>query len=245
MVQEQAPSIKFTLLYIAVTGGSNIDAYAPRFARTYLEHPPGYPHKLVVVINGGALTERRAAYFKGTHCQFWEHENHGGWDVGAYVDYAQTVADKDEILVCLGESIYFHRAGWLQRIAESYSEYGSGMYGFFSSHMVRAHLNTTGFSTDARLLAQYHRILNHGARYEFEHGHKAYWKRIAAGGHTAALVTFDNIWFQGEWRDGQNIMHRGDQSNLLAFCNHTEKWANADPNTKKMWSTQSDSVFRV
>jgi hypothetical protein len=245
MVKENPPSLKVTVLYVAVTNGGNIDAYAPRFARTYIEHPGGYPHKLVVICNGGKLTPRREAFFNGTGCEFWEHENHAGFDIGAYIDYARTVADKDAFLVCLGESVHFGCAGWLKRLADAREEYGEGMYGPFSSHMVRAHLNTSGFATDARLLAQHRPVTDNAARYEFEHGANCYWKRLQAGNHTAALVTWDGVWFAGEWRQPANIMHRGDQSNLIMGCNHSERWATADAGTKKLWSSQSDRIFRV
>ena len=244
LINSPAP-LKITVLYIAVTNGGNIDAYAPQFARTYLEHPADFPHKLIVVCNGGTLTDRRKEFFKGTGCLFWERESNSGWDVGAYLEWAKRHAEPDEIILCLGESVHFHRRGWLQRIAQSRLEYGTGMYGLFSSHMVRAHLNTTGFAADARLLAKYPDVFVGDQRYLFEHGYECFWKRISAGGHTAALVTWDGIYFPGEWRDPANIMHRGNQGNLLAWCNHTERWATADPGTKALWSQQSDSVFKL
>jgi hypothetical protein len=243
LLQSEIPCPEIIVAYISVTIGQNIDAYAPRFARTYKEFPPDFDHRLVIVCNGGTLNSRRRDYFKGINCEFLERKNDEGKDISAYQQVASE--NLDSAICCFGESIYFHRRGWLLRLAQARAEYGVGMYGIFSSHYVRAHLNTTGFLTDSRLLARHKPVLNNEARYAFEHSHQCFWKRVAAGGGTAALVTWDNIWFQGEWRCGNNIMHRGDQSNCLAWCNHTSRWENADPNTKTQWTHQSDSPFRV
>jgi hypothetical protein len=231
------------IAYIAVTDGGNIDSYAPRFVRTIKEHPPGVDCRIVIVCNGGPLSDRRRAYFDGLKCEFLERPNDFGWDISAYQHVARL--NPDAFLCCFGESVHFHRRNWLLRMAVSRSEYGSGMYGFLATHDVRAHLNTTAFCSDARLLIKYPTVLNHESRYAFEHSYQSFWKRINAGGHTAAFVTFDGIWFPGEWRDPQNILHRGDQSNLLVWCNHVERYAHADPNTKQAWSARADSVFRL
>ncbi len=67
--------------------------------------------------------------------------NDAGWDIAAFQDVAgQTDC---EMLVCLGESVYFHRPGWLKRMVEAWKVHGPGMYGFWASYLVRAHLNTT------------------------------------------------------------------------------------------------------
>lgn len=242
-VVDQTSCPPIVVCYIAVTDGAYIDAYAPRFARTYQEFPADFPHRLVIVCNGGRLTDRRRAFFDGLKCDFLERPNDAGWDISGFQHVA--ALNQNSLICCFGESVYFHRTGWLRRLAKARSEFGPGMYGVFSSHNVRAHLNTTGFMADARLIEKYPAVLNHGARYEFEHGHQCFWKRIHAGGHTAALVTWNGYWFPGEWRDPENIMHRGDQSNLLAWCNHTERWATADPATRSAWSAQSNSVFRL
>lgn len=240
-------SLKITVVYIAVTNGSMIDTYAPRFVKTYLDHPAEYPHRLLVVCNGGKLAPHRAAYFAGVDCDFLERENDPGYDISAYQEVAGRflIESSADFLVCFGESVFFHRAGWLKRWADARSEYGPGIFGAFSSHFVRAHLNTTCFGTDPRLLAKYPQVRTNPERYAFEHGQNCYWKRLVAGKNQAALVTFDGVYFQGEWRRPNNIMHRGNQSNLLVQANHSEKWATADPVTKQLWQTQSDSPFRL
>lgn len=239
--------LRIVVAYICVTDGGLTEAYSPRFARTYLENPAGVEHKLVVVCNGGPLPPRKKAFFDGLDCEFFERPNDAGKDMSAYQDLASKCVTENsaDFLVCLGESVHFHRPNWLKRWAEARMEYGSGIFGAFSSHMVRAHLNTTCFGIDARLLTKYPKIITNGDRYAAEHGNHAVWKRLIAGKNTAALVTFDGVYFQGEWRRPDNILHRGDQSNLLVHANHSERWANADPATKALWTSQSDSPYKI
>lgn len=237
------PDVTVDVCYIAVTNSVSIEGYAQRFVQTYLDHPAGYNHKLTIICNGGRLNPRRREYFKRVQCDFFERENDAGFDISAYQDFA--ARSRANFMVCFGESVHFHRAGWLDRIVSARMEYGPGMYGCFSSHMVRAHLNTTGFGVDPRFLVKYPRVVNNPQRYEFEHGQNCFWKRLVAGDHIAAFVTFDGVWFQGEWRYPDNILHRGDQSNLLAWANHSERYTQANQATRELWTKQSDSKFRL
>jgi len=52
----------------------------------------------------------------------------------------------------LGESVYFHREGWLKRLADAWAKFGPGMYGPFGSNLLRPHLQTTAFCTSPALL---------------------------------------------------------------------------------------------
>lgn len=240
-------ALRVVVAYTCVTEGSLTESYSPRFARTYLEHPAGADHKLVIVCNGGSLPPRKKAFFDGLDCEFFDRPNDEGKDLSGYQDLAQrlVIDNEADFLVCFGESIYFHRQDWMSRLVNARLEHGPGMYGCFSSHMVRAHLNTTGFGIDARLLTKYPPIRTNGERYAAEHGQHCLWKRLVAGKNTACLVTFQGVYFQGEWRRGEEIMHRGNQGNCLAWCNHTEKFSTADLATKALWTAQSDSPYRL
>lgn len=239
--------LRVVVAYICVTDGNLTDAYSPRFVRTYQENPSGYPHDLYIICNGGPLPPRKKSFFDALDCEFFERPNDEGKDLSGYQDLAERLVIKNEadFLVCFGESIYFHRTGWLERLVAARLAHGPGMYGCFSSHMVRAHLNTTGFGIDPKLITKYPKVRTNAERYNCEHGQNCMWKRLVAGKNTAALVTFQGVYFQGEWRRGDGIMHRDKQENCLAWCNHTSKFEQGDPPTRQLWSSQSDSPYRI
>lgn len=243
VTEKPKPRIKIDVVYIVVSQGHLVDTYGPRFVQSYLQFPPEMDHRLLIACNGGDPGPKRRDYFRDTQAEFILRPNDAGWDISAYQNIArQTDAD---FLLCLGESIHFHRAGWLRKIADARENYGPGMYGIFSSHFVRAHLNTTGFAADKNLLLAYPQVTNHPERYEFEHGHGCFWKQIASQGMATALVTWNNCWFPGEWRQEKGIMHDSDQLSLLAHCNHTSKFADGTPATRELWAAQSNTPFKL
>jgi hypothetical protein len=242
MIREVA-DFKVIVAYICVTNGSLIDTYLPRFCDTYRKFDPGFPSELVLVCNGGRLSEHRRARASGFPHEFYERGNDPGWDISAYQEMART--HSCDFLVCLGESVYFHRDGWLGRLVDSRLKNGPGMYGCFSSHHVRAHLNTTAFACEPYMLTAYPPVTNHRERYEFEHGNGCFWKRAAASGLRTILVAGDGDYGQGDWRNGPNILQRGDQSNCLVWANHTDRWRDANEETRRRHSAMSDAPFRL
>jgi len=241
MIEQQAP-FNVVVAYIAVSDPNlySIDTYAPRFRDTYLKFAAGYPHRLIVVCNGGKLTPFRQKHFAGLNCEFYVRPNDGGKDISGYQAIAHTVPC--DFLVCLGESVYFHREGWLKRLVEARLENGPGMYGVFSSHCVRAHLNTNAFGCDPWFLQKYPPV-EAAMRYEFEHGGSALWRRIVASKAKAMLVTWNGVWEPGQWRVPDNIMMRGDQSNCLCWCKHTDKYFGGDNHLKLHWAQLSDAPY--
>jgi len=133
----------------------------------------------------------------------------------------------------------------LRRLAAVAQRYGPGMYGLFATHNFCAHLNTTGFACTPKLLVEYpHQVRDHDERYAFEHGDKAFWRWLSGRKLAAIFVTWDGAWFPREWRYAQNILWRGDQSNLLAWCNHSDHFIEADARTKSVWSANADRAFK-
>jgi hypothetical protein len=148
-------------------------------------------------------------------------------------------------MLCLGESIYFHREGWLNRLVDAWHRYGPGFYGPFGSNNTRSHLQTSAFfCSPATLLSYPIRPLNRTARFEFEHGERALWRRVADQRKPVRCVTWDGEWEPRLWRYPQNILWRGTQENMLMNNNHSEAWENASPLTKHQWSTKADAPFR-
>lgn len=236
--------MKVRVAYVAVSHSPAMPDFAARFAATYNQFPPGADHSTTIVCNGGPLKADQQFLFSGIPgVEFYPRQNDDGYDISGYQDIAShTNAD---MLVCLGESVYFHRAGWLKRMVEAWEKYGPGMYGFFSSHNVRAHMNTTAFVIDPKMLLSYPlKIRDKPSRYEFEHGSDSFWRYLYLQRIPTMFVTWDGDWQPRHWRDPQNILHRGTQKNLLAWCNHTDRFATGSGRLRSQWSQSADQMFK-
>lgn len=237
--------MKIVVCYIAVANGPITEDYAARFVATYNAYPPGEEHDTLVVCNGGVLKTNIALLFSGMNARMFPRENDGGWDISAYIDSARGPCAQYDMMLCCGESIYFHRPGWLRRFVEAWRAIGPGMYGSLSSNLVRTHLNTTGFCCHPLLLADYKKPVRcRQDRYEFEHGKDAFWRQIEKRGMPVRLVTWDGEYEPRSWRCPPNILWRGDQSNLLMWCQHTDRYVNMDNNTKAKWARGADRPFK-
>lgn len=236
--------MKITIAYTAVTNGPLTADYASRFVASYQQFPPGAEHDLIVCCNGGALTTDTTLIFATLNARFFTRTNNG-WDIGAYIDAANGPARGCDMLLCLGESNYFFRPGWLARLVEAWLKYGAGMYSPYSSNAVRAHMNTTAFCCPPILLTQYPaRVIDRKSRYEFEHGEQSFWRQTAKRGMPVRMVTWDGEWEPRAWRLPQNILWRGDQSNCLMHCNHSDRYEKADYKTKVNWAASADRPYR-
>lgn len=234
--------MKIVLAYIAVSRGVLTADYCSRFVGSYIACPPGAECSIVVACNGGPLPRETALLFDSLNAKFLPRLNDEGWDISAYQQIARSIPC--DMLVCLGESVYFHRPGWLRKMVEAWNKFGAGMYGFWASYLVRPHLNTTGFVVDPVHLGVYPTVRNHNERYQFEHGEHAMWRHIQSLSRPVKLVTWDGIYDPFQWRTPRDILWRGTQLNCLAFCSHTDRFRAADAETKKKWSRWVDQPFR-
>lgn len=235
-------SPKITVVYIAVANGPKTAEFCARFVGTWLNFPPGIECNLTVVCNGGPLPLETAMLFVPLDAAFFPRVNDGGFDIGGF--QAVAAQSDSDMIFCCGESVYFHKEGWLRQLAQAWSVYGPGMYGVFSSNLVRAHLNTTAFAISPKLLSRHPKVTAKSERYEFEHGETALWRRLNAKGAPTKFVTWDGVWEPRQWRIPKNILWRGDQSNLLAFCNHTDRYWACDPRQRQVWQVGIDSPFK-
>jgi hypothetical protein len=237
--------VNVAVVYTAVTGGPITSEFISRFVATWMAFPPGAECDLWIACNGGPLSTEQSLMFLPMSARMFPRVNDAGYDLSGYMDAARGACRHYDAMLCLGESVYFHREGWLRRLTEAWQKWGPGFYGPFSSNAVRSHLNTTAFFCAPSLLGQYpFKVSTKKDRYEFEHGTNAMWRRAAARGLPVRLVTWDGEWPPQIWRLPQNILWRGDQSNLLMRCNHTDKWENASPWSKQQWSAWADRVFK-
>jgi hypothetical protein len=238
--------VKIVLCYIVVTHGTLTEDFCARFVASYHDYPPGMPHDTLIICNGGPLDSVKAALFASLpNVQFYPRANDQGYDISGYIDAARGPARAADMMICLGESCYFHQSFWLARLADVWRQLGPGLYGSFSSNLVRPHLNTTGFVCPPSLLRRYPRpVTCRKERYEFEHGKLPIWKYTLSQGLPVRLVTWDGTYEPRAWRQPANILWRGDQSNCLMRCSHTDHYAHAAKRTQLAWARGADSPFR-
>lgn len=227
--------------YTVVSKGPITSDYISRFVATWMEYRPGVECDLLAVCNGGPILSEQSLMFAPLNARMFPRPNTPGFDLDGYREAAIGPAKDYDMLVCLGESVHFHREGWLKPLAEAWTTIGPGMYGPFASNLVRPHLNTSAFCTSPKLL-QRCQISTHD-RYGWEHGQNSFWRWVSSHGMPVRLVTWDGSWVPQLWRMPQNILWRGDQSNCLMWCNHTQRFAEADVKMKYTWSRGADRPF--
>lgn len=209
------------------------DQNATRFVESFLENLPGYPCNMIVVVNGGSITQQVRLLFERIRgCQFLQHDD-SGWDVGGYLALARARADL-QLMFCCGGHATFSRPGWLKKIMAAWTEYGHGMYGTNASYEVRPHLNTSGFLIGRDELVKYpHPVTDKHSRYEFEWGKGAFWRRVRRNGQRTMLVTWDGVWYPEEWRLPANGYRAGDQSNCPTYFSHSYRYNQANSEIRR------------
>jgi hypothetical protein len=231
--------------HIAVTLGPITSDYASRFVATFKEYPPGVDTDFMVICNGGPLNTELAMIFAPLNPIFFPRRNDPGWDISAYQDAARGPCAEYDAVLWLGESNYFHREGWLKQLVEAWQKHGAGMYGPYASNAIRSHLNTTAFFCAPSLVVQYpSRANDRQSRMDFEHGPDAIWRIADRRKMPVRMVTWDGTWEPRFWRMPQNIIWRGDQTNCLMWCNHTDGYNNIPPNQRARWAAHWDKPFR-
>lgn len=236
--------MKIVIALVCVSHGAISADFASRFVATFKEHPPGYEADVLILCNGGPLNSELSLIFSMINAKFFPRENDPGYDISAFQDAARGPCKDYDAMLCLGESIYFTREGWLNRLVEAW-KIGPGFYGPFGNNNVRPHLQTTAFFCPPVLLTRYPiHATNRSSRLEFEHGQNSMWRWVAGHGMPVRCVTWDGEWEPHLWRMPKNILWRGDQSNLLMMNNHAQGWEDASPETKQVWSRNADSPFR-
>lgn len=237
--------MKIIVCYICVTHGPVTEDFAARFVTTYHEYPPGIEHDTLIIANGGPLPTHLTVLFSGMNAISFPRKNDGGWDISAYIEASKGPCCGYDMMLCCGESIYFHRTGWLKRLSSAWMQNGPGMYGSLSSNLVRSHLNTTGFCCHPSFLSGYPMLVHDkSSRYAFEHGEQSFWRRLYRKGIPVRLVTWDGEYSPQSWRSPPNILWRGNQTNCLMWCQHTDRYRDSDDKTKIRWSRGADRPFK-
>lgn len=239
---KREPSI--TLVYIHVPGDEKHWRYAREFVDTYKKFPPLYPHETVIVSQGKGPAPLAKALFKPVVDPHYFLHDDSGWDIGGYIAAStMDVVRNADCVVCLGGSAYFHKEGWLKRIAEAWHKHGPGFYGATSTYEVSPHFCTSGFWCAPEILRAYPiKVTNRETRYDFEHGPNACWKMVAENGLPVKLVTWDGEYDWQDWRKPPNIYRRGDQSNALIHWHHYKEYERADAKLRATMASHSDTL---
>jgi len=168
------PRISVIIVYVHVLKSQSFGELAARFVKTYLQNPPGYPHRTVIACNGGMPSDAiKSIYAPIPACEFMEHNN-AGYDIGAY-QRASILYDCD-LMVFFGSSTYFRRPDWLLRFVQAHQKHGPAIYGAMGNRgdiavRVYPHLRTTAFAMPPDLMNAYpHKVTKPEQRYAFEHG---------------------------------------------------------------------------
>lgn len=235
--------MKVDVVYTCVPDGVATLSHITKFIATRHVYPGGFEHRVVPVFNGGSPATAQKIPFSGLdHC-FLERPSNIGWDIGGYIEAAKTVCVDSDIMVCFGESVYFHRPGWLKAIVNAWEKHGEGIYGAFGSNVVRPHLQTTAFATSPQLLRIYPlNVSTKKDRYEFEHGKRSFMSFVETMGKQAMMVAFDGAYQKHSWRIPRNVIWSGDQSNCLVWCNHTDRYLKSPPRTRELWNKIASGV---
>lgn len=176
---------------------------AQRFARSYLEHPPGETeHSLNVVVNGNVPGPRHRQLFDPLPATFRSHSNFGK-DIGAYQMAAQEIPC--DLLVCFGANVHFRRAGWLDRLVNVFLDNGPGLYGPWAYHQPAPHVRTTAFWLPPTLLNSYPYQVGDGQRYTFEHGRdSSITAHLTKLGYPVMMVTWNGAYPEKDWHHCEN-----------------------------------------
>lgn len=198
-----------------------------RFVSSYTMFPAEYPHRLLVVCNGGQPNADVLSLFAEKNPSYLQRDN-TGWDIGAFRAAASS-EDFNPILF-LGANTYFRRAGWLRRLMYGYEKFGPGLYGPSASFEITPHIRSTAFMCDPKLVRAWSGDISKPEdRHYFEVGSNSLTAMATRQGLPCILVTWDGFYLRDEWRKAPNIYRRGDQSNCLIFDRHHDIYDASTP----------------
>lgn len=215
-IKEPAP-VKVTLVYVHPVVNGDFDDLARRFVATYREQPACFPHRIVVVTNGGPPKASSREIFSGLPVEFVPHSNEA-YDVSAYQFASRTFPC--DLMLFFGAASYFRKPGWMKRVVDSFVKHGEGLYGATANRGVQGHcyphIRSSGFWIPPSLFNQYpHRITRPDMRYGFEHGKEALTGWVAREGLPTLVVTTDNEYPWADWDSFPGGYHRNNQEVML------------------------------
>lgn len=223
--------MKIAILYLKIA--RRIESYAiqtpyevghKRFFDAYLKFKPVIPHDLLIVRCGATEGPTDFDAIATYYLRF------DGWgsDCAAY-QHVVRVLDYDLVL-CLNTLAYPWRLCWLEPFVAAIEMHGKGIYGATASFERHPHLRTPAIAFHPDVLRDYPFSTNNRSdSVEFESGPNSISAWSERNGYPTILVTANGRYYRQDWRKGENIFRRGDQSNCLVWDRHTDIYAAAGP----------------
>lgn len=201
--------------------------FEQQFIDTYLKFDSGCEHELRVVSCGLPVSDGIRDMYRDVADSFDEYLGAGS-DLGAEQD-AMKRFDAD-IIVSLATPVSFWKSGWLARLVQAREKHGDGLYGPFASYEYLPHIRTSCWMVDRDTFLKYpHTIDTRAKCYWAEHSDRstALWQFTfwyCSLGKPTLMVTWDGEYEPLDWRNPDNIMYRGDQSNCLIHDRYTRMY---------------------
>ncbi len=235
--------MKPAIIYIYCSHDPKHRDLAFKFVDSCLTFPPNCKHRTIIACQTGRPDWMiHSAFSQLPDVEYYDHDD-SGWDIGAYQAIAKTLVKDTPLMVCFGGTAHFRKSGWLLRMVEAWQKYGEGFYGGKATYEVSPHLNTCGFWTSPRLLAEYPiKVETKRQRYDFEHGPNAMWKRVFLAGLPAKYVTWTEELDWPDWRKPLNGFRCGDQSDCLTRWWLNEHYDKAEERLKPLMQKSCDVI---
>ncbi len=214
-------------------------AFSERWIETYLKHPAGVEHRLIVGCCKAPLTRGIQKLFSALKCDFYPY-NGEGFDIGP----AQMVAHNSQadFLVAMTSRTYFWKEGWLKAMADAFDKYGDGLYGpsgSFEGH--GPHIRGCMYGLSPKTYRRYpHLVLTRGNGPTWENSPQSLTNWYKKQRLPVKMVCWDGVYDESEWRKPDNIFRRGDQSNLICFDKHSQIYELETENNQRMLARQAD-----
>lgn len=205
---------------------------ALRFSSTWKQFPPGTQCTLAAVCLQNEPDAAVRAIFQDLPVE-WFRYNGDGCDIGAALWLSHQLDDAFQ--VSMNSRIYFHRAGWLERLVAARAAHGPGLYGTCASRERRLHIRTACYGLDSLDLSSYQGSVNSREEgREFESGEWCLLDFVSMEiGWPYYLVTWLGVLKEEDWFNFPNGFRNGDQSNLLVWDEHVAIWNRASPEEKE------------
>lgn len=217
------------LVCYLVGPGAQFADKALAFIDSYLLHPAGVEHEVLLVHKEGASPL--------LHPPGWAvvvHPNEG-LDIGSLQRVAADHAGADQIM-WLGSHARILADGWLEKFHDAGQRDAVGAVAATASFEAgvsyehpNPHLRTSALMISPSLLNSlgFAAVADRGACYEFEHGRQSLYRRLRERGLDGVVVgRSGRVYREDEWATSQTFRH-GNQSELLIADNHTDSFAAA------------------
>ncbi len=220
--------------------------FVKRFTDTLRYIDPEWPYEVYPIFNT-KWSEELVDLFDGIkHTPI--HYPGSGFDIGA-TQFAAKQLPGNYFTISFSSRCYFHRAGWLKRMALAREGWGRALYCMSATRSPVFHSCSRGYGWDAidfsnyphlietRSLGPFFEVGNELARYwkwaKPVEGGKPFWDWARSAGMPVKVVTFSGIYEPQQTIGMKNCFRNGDQSDILIWDKHTDLYRDGTPHYKR------------